>query len=257
MKFMRFEYQGKPGFGVLEAEGIVRVYEGDMFNAPQPTSTTLPLREVALRTPCQPGKMIALWNNSRVQIETLKRDTPKEVLWFLKPSSSFITHGQPIIYPTAHTERVVLEGELGIVIGRPCSYVSEAEAPEHIFGYCCINDVTAADLIGKTPAFPQWTRAKSFDGFGAFGPAIATGLDPMSLRVRTVLDGQERQNYPVSDMIFPPAKLVALLSQDMTLMPGDVIACGTSVGVGTMKNPSNTVEISIGGVGTLSNNFTQ
>jgi 2-keto-4-pentenoate hydratase/2-oxohepta-3-ene-1,7-dioic acid hydratase in catechol pathway len=79
----------------------------------------------------------------------------------------------------------------------------------------------------------------------------------MSLRVRTVLDGQERQNYPVSDMIFPPAKLVALLSQDMTLMPGDVIACGTSVGVGTMKNPSNTVEISIGGVGTLSNNFTQ
>ena len=80
---------------------------------------------------------------------------------------------------------------------------------------------------------------------------IATGLDPVMLRVRTVLDGQERQNYPVSDMIFPPARLVSLLSQDMTLMPGDVIACGTSVGVGTMKNPKNTVEVSIEGVGTL------
>ena len=128
---------------------------------------------------------------------------------------------------------------------------------DHIFGYTCINDVTAVDLISKNQTFAQWTRAKSFDGFGAFGPVVATGLDAASLRVRTVLDGQERQNYPVSDMIFPPARLVSLLSQDMTLMPGDVIACGTSVGVGTMKNPTNTVEVSIDGVGTLGNVFTQ
>jgi 2-keto-4-pentenoate hydratase/2-oxohepta-3-ene-1,7-dioic acid hydratase in catechol pathway len=86
---------------------------------------------------------------------------------------------------------------------------------------------------------------------------IATGLDPMMLRIRTMLDGQERQNYPVSDMIFPPARLVSLISQDMSLLPGDVIACGTSIGVGTMKNPTNTVEVSIEGVGTLSNIFAQ
>jgi 2-keto-4-pentenoate hydratase/2-oxohepta-3-ene-1,7-dioic acid hydratase in catechol pathway len=86
---------------------------------------------------------------------------------------------------------------------------------------------------------------------------IATGLDPAGLRVRTILNGQERQNYPVSDMIIPPARLVSLISQDMTLLPGDLIACGTSVGVGTMKNPTNTVEVSIEGVGTLSNVFTQ
>ena len=82
-------------------------------------------------------------------------------------------------------------------------------------------------------------------------------LDPMTLRVRTILNGEERQNYAVSDMFFPPLKLVGLLSQDMTLMPGDVIACGTSLGVGTMKDPSNTIEVSIDGVGTLSNTFEQ
>ena len=89
------------------------------------------------------------------------------------------------------------------------------------------------------------------------GPVIATGLDPMTLGVRTVLNGQERQNYRVSDMIFLPARLVSLLSQDMTLMPGDIIACGTSVGVGAMKDPTNTVDVSIEGVGTLSNVFAQ
>ena len=152
---------------------------------------------------------------------------------------------------------MVYEGELGIVIGRHCCAVSEAESQNHIFGYTCVNDVTAADLINKTPSFPQWTRAKSFDGFGAFGPTIATGLEPTALRVRTILNGEERQNYSLSDMIFPPLRLVSLISQDMTLVPGDVIACGTSVGVGTMREPRNTVEVSIEGIGTLSNVFEQ
>ncbi len=90
-----------------------------------------------------------------------------------------------------------------------------------------------------------------------FGPVIATGLDPMGLSVRTVLNGQERQNYPVNDMIFPPLCLTSLISRDMTLYPGDVIACGTSLGVGSMKEPSNTIEVSIEGIGALSNVFEQ
>ena len=101
------------------------------------------------------------------------------------------------------------------------------------------------------------TRAKSFDTFGAFGPVIATGLDPAALTIRTVLNGEERQNYPVSDMIFPPARLVSRISQDLTLEPGDVIACGTSLGVGSMKEARNTVEVTIEGIGTLSNVFEQ
>ena len=87
-----------------------------------------------------------------------------------------------------------------------------------------------------------------------FGPVVATGLDPMRLSIRTVLNDQERQNYPVSDMVFPPATLVSLISQDMTLDPGDVIACGTSIGAGSMK-PGSTVAVSIDGIGTLVNRF--
>ena len=144
------------------------------------------------------------------------------------PTSRFhflVAERSPRTANAVHAGNVVYEGELGIVIGRRCSNVSEAEAAHHIFGYTCVDDVTAADLIPKNPTFAQWARAKSFDTFGVFGPVIATGLDPTGLSIRTVLDGQERQNYPVSDMIFQPHRLVSFLSRDMTLLPGDVIAC--------------------------------
>ena len=133
---------------------------------------------------------------------------------------------------------MVYEGELGIVIGKRCNNIGEDEAGDYIFGYTCVDDVTAADIITKDPTFAQWARAKSFDTFGVFGPVIATGLDPIPALDRTVLDGKERQNYPVSDMIFPPHRLVSYLSRDMTLLPGDVIACGTSVGVSAMRGAS-------------------
>ena len=252
MKFMRFEYQGKPGFGVLEADGIVRVYEGDVFSAPQATTITLPLRELALRTPCQPGKMIALWNNSRVQIETLKRDTPKEVLWFLKPSSSFITHGQPIIYPTAHTERVVLEGELGIVIGRRCKGVTAAEARDYIFGYTVINDVTSQDIVKRDPTFPQYDRGKGFDTFGVFGPCIETEIDPMQLRMRSYVNGDLVQEFPVTDYVFNPFETVAEIAKTVTLQPGDVICMGTTLNAAPIV-PGDVCEIAIEGIGSLVN----
>jgi 2-keto-4-pentenoate hydratase/2-oxohepta-3-ene-1,7-dioic acid hydratase in catechol pathway len=86
---------------------------------------------------------------------------------------------------------------------------------------------------------------------------ITTDIDPMTLTIKTVLNGDERQNYPVNDMTFPPHKLTSLISHDVTLMPGDIIACGTSVGVGSMKEPENSVHITIEGIGTLSNTFVQ
>jgi 2-keto-4-pentenoate hydratase/2-oxohepta-3-ene-1,7-dioic acid hydratase in catechol pathway len=149
---------------------------------------------------------------------------------------------------------VVYEGELGIVIGKRCKGANEEDARQAIFGYTCINDITALDLISKDASFAQWTRAKCFDGFGAFGPVIATGLDWKSLNVRTLLNGRERQNYPCSDMIFSPEQIVHALSQDMTLEPGDVIACGTSLGVLPMK-PGSVVEVSIEGIGTLRSTY--
>ncbi len=252
-KWLRFEHAGKIGFGKLEGESIA-AHEGDMFSAPRATGQTLARAAVKLLTPTQPTKMIALWNNFRALAEKLGAAIPNEPLYFVKTSNCFLSGGETIRSPKSFSGKVVFEGELGIVIGKPCTAVSEAQAAGHIFGYTCINDVTAADIINRDPAFQQWVRAKSFDTFGVFGPVVATGLDPAKLTIRTVLNGQERQNYPVSDMIFPPARLVSLISQDMTLYPGDVICCGTSVGVGSMK-PGSTIEVTIEGIGTLTNRF--
>lgn len=252
-QWLRFEYQGTRGFGTL-AGGTISVHEGDMFAGPKPTGKTLPLDGVTLLGPTEPSKMIGLWNNFAALGTKLNLSVPDEPLYFLKANNSFLAGGQTIRQPEAYDGRVVFEGELGIVIGAVCSNADEAKARACIFGYTCINDVTAFDLLNKDPTFAQWTRAKSFDTFGVFGPVVATGLDPDTLVIRTILEGEERQNYPVSDMIFKPAKLVSLISRDMTLFPGDVIACGTSIGAGKMKRGS-TIEISIDGIGSLTNRF--
>jgi 2-keto-4-pentenoate hydratase/2-oxohepta-3-ene-1,7-dioic acid hydratase in catechol pathway len=252
MKFLRFEHNGKAGYGVLESDGVVRVYQGDMFANARPTSATVELAEVKLLTPCVPGKMVALWNNSRVQIETLNRETPKEVLWFLKPPSSFITHGESIVYPVAHTEKVVLEGELGIVMGKKCKNVTPVEARDCIFGYTVINDITAQDVVKRDHTFPQYDRAKGYDTFGIFGPYIATDLDPMTLRMRSYVNGKLKQNFPVTDYVFNPWQTVAEIAKSVTLYPGDVICMGTSLNAAPIV-PGDSVEIRIDGIGSLVN----
>jgi 2-keto-4-pentenoate hydratase/2-oxohepta-3-ene-1,7-dioic acid hydratase in catechol pathway len=251
--WIRVRHEGREHFGLLEGEDI-RLHTGDLLGQHAPSGATLRLADAQVLTPVTPGKMVALWNNFRELAAKLGNPIPAEPLYFLKGNNSFLAHGETIRIPASYAGKVIYEGELGIVIGKRCAAVSEAEAPRHLLGFTCINDVTAAELINKDASFAQWTRAKSFDTFGVFGPVIATGIDPAGLRVRTVLNGQERQNYPVEDMIFPPAALVSLISRDMTLEPGDVIACGTSVGVGSMK-PGSTVSIVIDGIGTLTNRF--
>ena len=251
--WIRFADNGVPGFGQLDG-ATIDVYSGDLFASPQPTGRTVALAAVTVLVPAAAGKMVALWNNFHALAAKLGNPVPAEPLYFIKGNGSYLASGEPIRRPPSYGGKVIFEGELGIVIGRTCRAVSEADAPAHIFGYTCINDVTAVDLLNKDATFAQWTRAKSFDTFGVFGPVVATGLDSLQLSVRTVLDGQERQNYPVADMVFPPARLVSLISQDMTLDPGDVIACGTSIGVGSMK-AGNTVAVTIDGIGTLVNRF--
>ena len=142
------------------------------------------------------------------------------------------------------------------MIGKTCRDVTGPEVEDCIFGYTCVNDVTALQLIDADESFAQWTRAKSFDTFGAFGPGITTDLDLDGGTVQTLLKGRVRQDYPVSDMIFSPGELVARVSRDMRLLPGDVITCGTSVGALPMK-PGMTVEVRIEGIGTLQNAFVE
>lgn len=255
-RWVRFSHRGSEGFGTV-AGGAVAVHGGDMFAGAQPTGETVPLAEVTLQAPTVPSKIIALWNNFHALAGKLSMPVPAEPLYLMKAPSCVAAPGLMIARPPSYAGRVVYEGELGIVIGRRCSRVSPQAAGEFIFGYTCVNDITALDLIAADPSFAQWVRAKSFDGFGPFGPVLATGLEPRELTIRTVLNGQERQNYPVADMIFQPHELVSRLSHDMTLLPGDLICCGTSLGVGTIKEKLNTIEVTIDGIGTLANGFVQ
>ena len=252
-QWIAFFQEGKPGFGQVVGDRV-RIYEGELFSSPSEAGIEVALTDVSLDLPCRPGKFIALWNNYHAQAAKQKLAIPAEPLYFVKTPNSYCAHGQTVPQPAGYDGRVVYEGELGIVIGRRCKNANGAEAGQAIFGYTCINDITALDLIGRDASFAQWTRAKCFDGFGVIGPVIATGLDWRSLNVRTLLNGRERQNYPCSDMIFSPERIVSAISQDMTLEPGDVIACGTSLGVLPMK-PGAVVEVHIDGIGMLRNGY--
>lgn len=252
-QWIAFTHLGKSGFGQVEGDRIA-VFEGDMFAGHCRTGQGIALANVSIEVPCRPGKFIALWNNYHAQAARQNLAIPAEPLYFIKSPNSYCAHEQVVPSPISYDGRVVYEGELGIVIGRRCKNLNEEEANQAIFGFTCINDITALDLIAKDVSFAQWTRAKCFDGFGVIGPVIATGLDWSSLNVRTLLNGRERQNYPCDDMIFPPAKIVQAISQNMTLEPGDIIACGTSLGVLPMK-PGAVVEVHVEGIGTLRNQY--
>lgn len=252
-RWLRFEHDGRIGFGLLGEGDIVLEHIGSMFDHPEPTGLRYDLARLKLLTPTQPTKVIAMWNNFHALGAKLGLAVPLEPLYLMKAPNSWLAAGQTIRRPRCEG-KVVYEGELGIVIGKTCSGVPVDEALEHVFGYTCANDVTVADILNRDASFTQWDRAKGFDTFCPMGPFVATGLDPASLVVTTTLNGELRQNYPISDMRFPVQQLVSLISQDMTLMPGDVILCGTSVGVGSMK-PDSRVEIAIEGIGRLSNRF--
>jgi 2-keto-4-pentenoate hydratase/2-oxohepta-3-ene-1,7-dioic acid hydratase in catechol pathway len=254
--WVRFQHRGHDGFGCL-SEDEIAVHDGDMFGIAKPTGQYIKQSDVTLLPPCAPSKIIALWNNFHALAAKLNSPEPKEPLYLLKAPSSVTAPGAVVTKPPSYDGKVVYEGELGIVIGKACSAISAEDADAHILGYTCVNDITAADVLNRDATFPQWARAKGFDGFGPFGPSIMSGIDPSRLHVRTILNGAERQNYPVADMIFSAQQIVSAVSHDMTLLPGDLICCGTSLGVGVMKEPVNTVTIAIDGIGELHNEFRQ
>ena len=209
----RYRHAGSIRFGILDGETLYE-HSGDLFADPVPTGASAPLAEVELLTPCLPSKMIALAHNFHASLAKAGAKAPEHPLYFLKPNNSFHPTGKPIRKPAAYEGKVIFEGELGLVIGRECHDVTADAALDYLFGCTCVNDVTSIGLLKADPAFVQWTRCKAADTYGVFGPVIATGLDPGSLRVRAVLNGQERQNYPISDMVFSPAELISRISQD-------------------------------------------
>jgi 2-keto-4-pentenoate hydratase/2-oxohepta-3-ene-1,7-dioic acid hydratase in catechol pathway len=251
--WVRFKRNGTTALGTLDGEEIA-VCSNALFEPATFTGETVGLAEVQLLAPLIPNSILALWNNFHERAEAEGQTIPDTPLYFMKPVSSVIGPGDTIFRPRGHGGRVIFEAELGIVIGKTCRQISAQQADDHLFGYTCVNDVTAIEFLFADKAFQQWTRSKGYDTFTPIGPCINTDVDPAGLRVMDVQGEETRQDYPVSDMIYSPQQIVAMLSEYQTLLSGDLICCGTSVGARTMK-PGSEIEISIPGIGSLHNSF--
>ncbi len=197
------------------------------------------------------SKIVCVGRNYAEHAKELGNEVPTSPLIFLKPPSALLAPHGEIRRPTALSQRVDFEGELGVVIGRTCRKLTEADnVRDYILGYTCINDVTARDLQ-KTDN--QWSRAKGFDTFCPVGPVIATDIDPWAgVSVSTKVNGELRQQGSTADFIFNLDAIIRYISQVMTLLPGDLIATGTPSGVGPLE-PGDVVEVTVEGIGTLIN----
>ncbi len=235
-------------YGLLEI-GQIREIAGAPWGEWSRGSRTWPLADVRLLAPVEPTKIVCVGRNYAAHAAELGNEVPGEPLIFLKPPSSLIGPGDPIVL-TRFSTRVEHEGELAVVIGRRCAHLSEADDPRPaILGYTCLNDVTARDLQKSDG---QWTRGKGFDTFCPVGPHIETELDPQDVLVETRVNGVQRQSARTSLMAFPVLFLMRWISRMMTLFPGDVIATGTPAGVGPLV-AQDVVEVSVEGIGTLRN----
>jgi 2-keto-4-pentenoate hydratase/2-oxohepta-3-ene-1,7-dioic acid hydratase in catechol pathway len=249
MKFLRFKSKdGESRFGLLEENTVLEI-EGDIFGEYKITQNQYSLSEIKFLPPYSPSKIVAVGLNYRDHAEEMKKPLPEEPLLFMKPSTAVVAHEDKIIYPTHMSSRVDYEGELAVVIGKKARWVKESEALNYVFGYTCINDVTARDLQVKDV---QYTRAKGFDTFAPIGPVIETELDPSDLEISTFLNGERKQHSRTSSLIFSVPRLISFISHVMTLLPGDIIATGTPSGIGSMKS-GDKVEVEIEGIGVLRN----
>ncbi|MDK2896834.1 MAG: hypothetical protein PWP04_954 [Candidatus Atribacteria bacterium] len=250
MKIVRFLHpkQGVPSWGYLKEKNTVLEINSPFSSQIEEKGGTFSLPDLKLLSPTAPSKVVAVGLNYRDHVAEFQHQIPENPIIFLKPSTAVIGPDEPILLPPS-SQKVDYEGELAVVIKKPAKNVSTSQADSYILGYTCLNDVTARDLQKKDG---QWTRAKSFDTFSPIGPWIETDLEPGQLELRSLVNGQIKQNASTSNLIFPVKELIAFISQVMTLLPGDIIATGTPAGVGPLK-PGDTVEISIQGIGTLRN----
>lgn len=248
MKIVRYMQKNQPPKVGWIFEDHVGVIEGNIFDEFRRQEAVLPVSEVQLLAPCQPGKIICVGRNYVEHARELGNDVPKIPLIFLKPPSSVINPGQAIILPP-QSQQVEHEGELVAVIGRRGRNITAESAREYILGYTIGNDVTARDL---QKADGQWTRAKGFDTFCPFGPWIDTDFDISDALITCKVSGQPRQMGSTRDMVFNVPMLVAYISSIMTLEPGDIIFTGTPAGVGPLK-AGDEVAVEIEGLGVLVN----
>lgn len=261
MRIARFASAGQdPRYGIVELAAddgrfpdTIAVLDADPLAGPvKSTGERLRLGDVRLLAPVIPrSKVVAVGKNYAAHAAEFDGEVPPEPLIFLKPNTSVIGPGEPIVRPVL-SRNVHYEGELAVVIGRICRKVPVERAAEVIFGYTIANDVTARDLQRRDG---QWARAKSFDTFCPLGPWITTHLglnEAGNLSLVTSLDGQVKQEANTRQMVYSIAELISYITEFMTLLPGDVILTGTPGGVGPMS-AGQQVSVKIDGIGTLTN----
>jgi 2-keto-4-pentenoate hydratase/2-oxohepta-3-ene-1,7-dioic acid hydratase in catechol pathway len=258
MKYCRFQSEDGIHCGIIENVGghevinqVAATQIEDPFCAEyQPTMTHLPLEGTRLLAPVTPSKILCVGRNYREHARELGNEPPAEPLIFFKPPSSVIGPAAGVVYP-AVTERMDYEGELAVVIGKPCRNVgADEDVRSYIRGYTCLNDMTARDLQKRDG---QWWRAKGFDTSCPVGPLVSDELDPWKgVTLETRINGELRQHGNTADFIFPLDFIIRWCARFITLLPGDLIATGTPAGVGPVK-PGDVMEVSIEGIGTLKN----
>jgi 2,4-didehydro-3-deoxy-L-rhamnonate hydrolase len=210
----------------------------------------------------RPGKIICVGLNYRDHAEETGQDLPKAPLLFAKWGNTLIGDGETIVIPP-DVHEPDYEAELGVVIGRTTSRVSEAQALDAVRGYVCVNDVSARDLQF---ADGQWSRGKSVDTFCPVGPRLVPREevdDPQALGIRCIVSGETLQDSSTANMIFSVAEIIAYVSRTITLEAGDLIATGTPAGVGVFRDPKrllddgDEVTVEIDGLGKLTNPVTR
>lgn len=252
-RFVRVERSGVPQWGLVEGEWVFAM-TGSPFSEWRRGEALGPLAGLRLLPPAAPSKILCVGRNYPAHAAEHQAKVPAEPLLFLKPPSSVIGPGDPIVL-TPLSEQVEHEAELAVVIGRRCRNVTPEEAWGCVLGVTCANDVTARDLQRRDG---QWTRAKGFDTFCPLGPWLVAGLtaqDVADLEVVCRVNGAVRQRGRTSEMVFSPARLIAYTAAVMTLEPGDVLLTGTPAGVGPLA-PGDEVEVEVEGVGVLRNPVT-
>jgi 2-keto-4-pentenoate hydratase/2-oxohepta-3-ene-1,7-dioic acid hydratase in catechol pathway len=221
---------------------------GDVFSAPNFDSKPIPLAAVQTLVPVMPGKIIAIGLNYADHAREMKRELPKEPLFWFKATTSLLPHGGEIEIPFPE-HRTDFEAELAVVIGKKIRSATPAQAARAIFGYTAAQDVSDRHI---QKADGQWARCKSFDTFTPLGPFVETELDPAELTIQQFQNGELRQNSNTRELIFKPAEIVSFVSTSMTLLPGDVILTGTPSGVDPIKSGDN-LEVRIQGLAPLVN----
>ena len=247
MQIIRYQKDEQIHTGYLDRDGIGAI-TGDIFGEFARSGRVASLSEVRLLAPCQPSKVVGVARNFTDRVRETGAAAPPLPLLFIKPGTSVIGPGDAIELPP-QAQQVEFAAELGVVIGKRARRVAPEDAQQYILGYTCANDVTARDLLEQDGL---WARGKGFDTFCPLGPCLTNQLDPTALLITCRVNGETRQMSSTHDMLFTIPQQIAFISGVMTLLPGDVVLTGSPAGVGALAH-SDTVEIEIEGIGTLSN----